>query len=326
MHELTVLRDLVILLAVAIPVAALAHRARLPTVAGFLLTGLAIGPHGFALISRPETVSSLAELGVMLLLFTIGLEFSVTRIVRLGRLVLQGGVLQVAGTLVAAAIAVSVWLEAPWNRAMFYGSLVALSSTAIVLKLYADRVELDSPPGRVVVSILLFQDICVVPLMLLVPVFAQVGSGPLVGLWAEVATSLLVVAVLMLAGRVAVPWILDRVVPLEEQGALYVMRRVRRSRSRVRDREFRSIPCARNLPRGAGDLRIGVWTPGRFGRSPFRDTFSGIFFISVGMLLDIGFVGSRPVLVLGAAVAILLLKIAMTTGAVAHLRRGFGPV
>ena len=145
MHELTVLRDLVILLAVAIPVAALAHRARLPTVAGFLLAGLAIGPHGFALISRPETVSSLAELGVMLLLFTIGLEFSVTRIVRLGRLVLQGGVLQVAGTLVAAAIAVSVWLEAPWNRAMFYGSLVALSSTAIVLKLYADRVELDSP-------------------------------------------------------------------------------------------------------------------------------------------------------------------------------------
>ena len=108
MHELTVLHDLVILLAVAIPVAALAHRARLPTVAGFLLAGLAIGPHGFALISRPETVSSLAELGVMLLLFTIGLEFSVTRIVRLGRLVLQGGVLQVAGTLVAAAIAVSV--------------------------------------------------------------------------------------------------------------------------------------------------------------------------------------------------------------------------
>ena len=323
MHELTVLRDLVILLAVAIPVAALAHRARLPTVAGFLLAGLAIGPHGFALISRPETVSSLAELGVMLLLFTIGLEFSVTRIVRLGRLVLQGGVLQVAGTLVAAAIAVSVWLEAPWNRAMFYGSLVALSSTAIVLKLYADRVELDSPPGRVVVSILLFQDICVVPLMLLVPVFAQVGSGPLVGLWAEVATSLLVVAVLMLAGRVAVPWILDRVVLLK-------------------NRELFTL-CVAFVGVGAAfvtasfglSLALGTFLAGlvisesEYGLQavsdvrPFRDTFSGIFFISVGMLLDIGFVGSRPVLVLGAAVAILLLKIAMTTGAVLTLRRGF---
>ena len=277
MHELTVLRDLVILLAVAIPVAALAHRARLPTVAGFLLAGLAIGPHGFALISRPETVSSLAELGVMLLLFTIGLEFSVTRIVRLGRLVLQGGVLQVAGTLVAAAIAVSVWLEAPWNRAMFYGSLVALSSTAIVLKLYADRVELDSPPGRVVVSILLFQDICVVPLMLLVPVFAQVGSGPLVGPLGggcdEPAGG----------GRPDAGGTGRRSLdpgssrPLEEQGALYVMRRVRRSRSRVRDREFRSIPCARNLPRGAGDLRIGVWTPGRFGTFALFETRSAGF-------------------------------------------------
>ena len=228
-----------------------------------------------------------------------------------------------AGTLVAAAIAVSVWLEAPWNRAMFYGSLVALSSTAIVLKLYADRVELDSPPGRVVVSILLFQDSCVVPLMLLVPVFAQVGSGPLVGLWAEVATSLLVVAILMLAGRVAVPWILDRVVLLK-------------------NRELFTL-CVAFVGVGAAfvtasfglSLALGTFLAGlvisesEYGLQavsdvrPFRDTFSGIFFISVGMLLDIGFVGSRPVLVLGAAVAILLLKIAMTTGAVLTLRRGF---
>jgi len=212
-----VLRDLVILLAVAIPVAAIAHRARLSTVAGFLLAGVAIGPHGFALISRPVIVTELAELGVMLLLFTIGLEFSLSRIAPLGRLLLQGGSLQVAGTLLVVAAAASFWFDLTWNRALFYGSLVALSSTAIVLKIYADRVELDSPPGRVVVSILLFQDLCVVPLMLLVPVFAHVGSGPLDGIWTAVGKSLLVVVGLMLAGRVAVPWILDRVVLLKNR-------------------------------------------------------------------------------------------------------------
>ncbi len=323
MPALMVLRDLVILLAVAIPVAAIAHRARLSTVAGFLLAGVAIGPYGFALISRPVIVTELAELGVILLLFTIGLEFSLSRIARLGRLVLQGGSLQVGGTLLVVAAAASFWFDLTWNRALFYGSLVALSSTAIVLKIYADRVELDSPPGRVVVSILLFQDLCVVPLMLLVPVFAHAGSGPLAGIWTAVGKSLLVVVGLMLAGRVAVPWILDRVVLLK-------------------NRELFTL-CIAFVGLGAAlvtasfglSLALGAFLAGlvisesEYGLQavsdarPFRDTFSGIFFISVGMLLDTSFVGSSLVLVAATTGGILLLKIAITTGVVLSLKRSF---
>ncbi len=323
MHALVVLRDLVIILAVAIPVAALANRARLPTVAGFLVAGVVIGPHGFALISGADTVTELAELGVMLLLFTIGLEFSLTRIVRLGRLVLQGGGLQVVGTIVAAAAAASIGLEVPWNQALFYGSLVALSSTAIVLKIYSDRVELDSPPGRVVVSILLFQDLCVVPLMFLIPVFAHVGPGPVTGVWTAIGTSLLVVVGLMLAGRLIVPRILDRVVLL-------------------RNRELFTL-CIAFFGVGAAfvtasfglSLALGTFLAGLvvsesdYGLQaisdvrPFRDAFSGIFFISVGMLLDTGFVGSSLGLVAAATGTILLLKIVITTGAVLLLKRGF---
>lgn len=323
MHELTALSDLLILLAVAIPVAALAHGARLPTVAGFLLAGVAIGPHGFGLITRPEVVSSLAELGVMLLLFTVGLEFSLSHLVRLGRLVLQGGALQVAGTLLATAAAVGVGFDVPWNRALFYGSLAALSSTAVVLKLYADRVELDSPPGRVVVSILLFQDLCVVPLMLFIPIFASAGSGPLTEIWIDVGTSLLLVAGLMLAGRIVVPRILDRVVLLKnpELFTLCIA--------------FVGVGAAFATASFGLSLALGTFLAGlvisesEYGLQavsdvrPFRDTFSGIFFISIGMLLDVEFVGEAPGLVAGVAGAILLLKIALTTGAVLTLRRGF---
>ena len=322
MHALIILRDLVIILAVAIPVAALANRARLPTVAGFLVAGVAIGPHGFALISGPDMVAELAELGVMLLLFTIGLEFSLTRIVRLGRLVLIGGGLQVVGTIVVAAAAASAGLGVPWNQALFYGSLVALSSTAIVLKIYSDRVELDSPPGRIVVSILLFQDLCVVPLMLLIPVFAHGGSGPVPGIWTAVATSLLVVVGLMVAGRLVVPKILDRVVLL-------------------RNRELFTL-CIAFFAVGAAfvtasfglSLALGTFLAGLvvsesdYGLQaisdvrPFRDVFSGIFFISVGMLLDTAFVGSSLALVAAATGALLLIKIVITTGAVLFLKRG----
>ncbi len=176
MHELTLLRDLVILVAVAIPVVAVAQRLRVPTVVGFLLTGVAIGPHSLGFIPDAASVSGLAELGIILLLFTIGLELSVSRIIRLGRLVLQGGAVQVAVT-IATTAGVALIVAVTPHQAVFYGALVALSSTAIVLKIYTDRGELDSSHGRVAMAILLFQDICVVPLMLLVPVLAGAGEG-----------------------------------------------------------------------------------------------------------------------------------------------------
>ena len=323
MHGLPVLRDLVILLAVAIPVAAIAHRVRLPTVVGFLLAGVAIGPHGFALVSRPEAVAELAELGVMLLLFTVGLELSLSRIVQLGRVVLQGGALQVGITTLLIASAASLSLDVTWNRALFYGSLVALSSTAIVLKVYADRLELDTPSGRVVVSILLFQDLCVVPLMLLLPVLAQAGSGSVEGIWSAVGKSLLVVAALMVVGRRAIPWILDRVVLLKirELFTLCIA--------------FFGLGAAFLTASFGLSLALGSFLAGlvvsesEYGLQavsdirPFRDTFSGIFFISVGMLLDTGFVFSSLGLVVGNAVVILLIKIGVASGVVLSLRRGF---
>ncbi len=322
MRELGILQDLVVVLGVAIPTVAIAHRLRIPAIVGFFLVGAVIGPYGLALIPDAESVTVLADLGVLLLLFTIGLELSLTRVMQLGRVALQGGALQVGGTLVAVA-AVATGLGVPINRALFYGGLVALSSTAVVLKVYADRGELDTPHGRVVVSILLFQDLCVVPLMLFMPMLADAQAGSAaVGNWAGIARSLLVVAILVAGGRVVVPWVLDRIVLL-------------------RDRELFTL-CIGFFGLGAAfatasfglSLALGAFVAGlvisesEYGLQamsnvlPFHDVFSGIFFASVGMLLDARFLIAHPLLVVGAAIGILLLKGLLSAAVVLSLRRG----
>ena len=321
MRELGILQDLVVVLGVAIPTVAIAHRLGIPAIVGFFFVGAVIGPHGLALIPNAESVTVLAELGVLLLLFTIGLELSLTRVMQLGRVALQGGALQVGGTLLAVA-AVATGLGVPINRALFYGGLVALSSTAVVFKVYADRGELDTPHGRVVVSILLFQDLCVVPLMLFMPMLADAQAGTAVGNWVGIARSLLVVAILVAGGRVVVPWVLDRIVLL-------------------RDRELFTL-CIGFFGLGAAfatasfglSLALGAFVAGlvisesEYGLQamsnvlPFHDVFSGIFFASVGMLLDARFLIAQPLLVVGATVGILLLKGLLSAAVVLSLRRG----
>ena len=322
MRELGILQDLVVVLGVAIPTVAIAHRLRIPAIVGFFLVGAVIGPYGLALIPNAESVTVLADLGVLLLLFTIGLELSLTRVMQLGRVALQGGALQVGGTLVAVA-AVATGLGVPINQAVFYGGLVALSSTAVVLKVYADRGELDTPHGRVVVSILLFQDLCVVPLMLFMPMLADAQAGSAaVSNWAGIARSLLVVAILVAGGRVVVPWVLDRIVLL-------------------RDRELFTL-CIGFFGLGAAfatasfglSLALGAFVAGlvisesEYGLQamsnvlPFHDVFSGIFFASVGMLLDARFLIAQPLLVVGATIGMLLLKGLLSAAVVLSLRRG----
>ena len=323
MHDFPILRDLVILVAAAIPVVIAAHRLRVPSVVAFLLTGIAIGPQGLGLIGRQDSVAGLAELGVLLLLFTIGLELSLSRVVRLGRLVLQGGGLQLVGT-AAAVAAVAVATGTAGNAAVLYGALVALSSTAIVLRVYTDRGELDTPHGRVVVAVLLFQDLCVVPLMLLIPVLAggaAGGAGTTDAIVRTFGLSLAVLAALVLGGRLLVPRVLERVAAL-------------------RNREIFTLSIvlfglgAAYVTASFGlSLAIGAFIAGlviaesEYGLQalsdvlPFRDTFSGIFFISVGMLLDTGLLVQRPLTLLGAAAAVVLLKTVVAAVATYSLGR-----
>jgi len=319
MHDLGILRDLVVLVAIAIPVVALGQKLRVPSVVGFLLTGIAIGPSGLGLIARTDSVSGIAEVGVVLLLFAIGLELPLSRVLRMGRPLVVGGALQVAGTVAAVAL-LAVAFGASWSRGVFFGALVAMSSTAVVLKAYQDRGELDAPHARVAVAILIFQDLCVVPLMLLVPFLGGAGAGT-AAVAGRAAASVAALAALVAGGRVVLPWLLQRLVATGNR-EIFTLGIV-----------FFGLGAAFLTSLLGLSLAIGAFIAGvvisesEYGLQaladvlPFRDVLSGIFFASVGMLFDLRTVAYQPLAFLGIVAGLQLVKAAVATLAVASLRR-----
>ena len=321
MHDLSVLRDLAIIIGLAIPIVALAHRVRVPPLVGFLLVGVVIGPHGVALIPEPEEVSALSEIGVVLLLFAIGLELSLSDVLLRGRAVLMTGGAQMAGMLGLSAL-LGMATGAPLGRTLFYGALAAMSSTAVVTKSYADRGELDTPHGREVVSILVFQDLCIVPLILLLPLLGGAEAATGISVWTRMLASLAVMTALVIGGRFAVRWVLDRIVEL-------------------RDRElftlcvgFFCIATALVTAAAGFSLAIGAFLAGliisesEYGQQalsdvlPFRAVFSGVFFTSIGMLLDTPLVLSQPLALAAATLALIVVKSLVAAGAVLSHGRG----
>ncbi len=319
MHEISIFGDLVLVLGVSLPVVLIAHRLRIPPIVGFLMAGVVIGPSGLALIP-PGEVASLAELGVILLLFTIGLELSLSRVMEMARDVLQGGGLQMLLTIATVAL-IGLALDVSPARAVFYGALVALSSTAVVLRAYADRGEIDSPHGRVAISVLLFQDLCVIPLMLVVPLLAGAGDVGLQAALSDTLGGLALVTGLVLGGRLVVPFILDRIVLLRNREIFTLTI------------ALLGLSAAFVTARFGLSLAIGAFIAGlvisesEYGLQalsdirPFRDTFSGIFFTSVGMLLDANVIATQPADLLTAIGALLVLKVTTTTVAVRSLGR-----
>lgn len=314
MTELPFLRDLVVLLLLSLAVALVFQRLNQPPVVGFLAAGILLGPHGFSLVADPHQVELLAEVGVILLLFTLGLEFSLGALAQLRRQVLVGGGLQVALTAgCAGGLALAL---GPWRQALLIGCLVALSSTAIVLKLLAERGEVDTPHGRAAVGILLFQDILVIPMMLGVQLLAErPGGGAAQSAWSLVA-GLGVVTAILLAARWLVPPFLAQVV------------RTRRRELFVLTLVLICLGTAWLTNKVGLSLALGAFLAGvavsesEYGAQaladvlPLRDTFSSLFFISIGMLLDLAYVRAHPLLVSGAVAAVLGLKVLTGVGAV----------
>lgn len=319
MEELVILQDLVILVAVALPVVVVAQKLHVPSVVGFLLTGVVIGPHALALIHDVEAVSHLAEIGVILLLFVIGLELSLSKVIALGPSIVRAGAVQVVGTLAATA-ALAVGLGLSLETAIVAGALVSLSSTAVVLKVYGDRGALDAPHGRIAVGILIFQDLAIVPLMLVVRTLGGAGTTP-ADIAVTIALSVGVVAGLIAVGRFVVPWILRHVARLDAREIFTLTILLFGLGAALVTAKF-------GLSLALGSFLAGLLiSESEFGSQaisdvlPFRDTLSAIFFISVGMLLDVGGVLADPATFVLAAAAVVLIKIVATTVAGLTLHR-----
>src|SRR3989304_3867984 len=169
MQDFIIIRDIVIILLVSIPIIFLFNRLHIPSIVGFLVAGMIIGPYGFQLISESNQIKLMAEVGVILLLFTIGLELSIEKLLLMKRFLLLAGGLQVLLTIALSTIIFQL-LDFPLNNSIFFGMLMSVSSTAIILKILYDRNELESPQGRIALGISLFQDLATVPMILLLPI------------------------------------------------------------------------------------------------------------------------------------------------------------
>lgn len=286
MHTPALFTELLIIFLVSVPVAFLCLRVKLPLLVGFMITGILIGPYGLGLIKELEAIEILAEIGVVLLLFTIGLEFSLRRLREMKRLVLLGGGLQV-GLTIAATTAVAMLFGRSLNQSVFFGFLLALSSTAIVLKSYVDRKEVDAPHGRAGVGILLFQDISIVLMMLLVPILGGKDTASFGAIALTLGSSLLALVVIVVAAWLFVPVLLKYVVRLRSP-EVFLLTVV-----------LLSLGTAWVTSQFGLSLALGAFIAGMVLADsdyshqitseilPFRDVFNSIFFVSIGLLLSL---------------------------------------
>lgn len=298
---------IVLVLAAALVVVLLLHRLRMPVIAGFLVAGALIGPSGLGLVTDTHRIEQLAEIGVVLLLFTIGLELSLSTLRRIAKAVLVGGGLQV-GLTGAVAVALALAAGESLERGVFLGFLVALSSTAIVLRGLSERDELAAPHGRFILGVLLFQDFCVVPMMLVVPMLAA-GSATFGSVVGALALAALVMVATILLARYCVPPIFAWVARTGRRdlfllAVLLVCAGIAWATAQV------------GLSLALGAFLAGiVLADSEYGHQalsdvlPLRDLFTSLFFVSLGMLLDVRLLVESPAAVLLLFAALLAGKL-----------------
>lgn len=262
---------------------------KIPPIVGFLIAGTIIGPYGMALIRDPHEVEIIAEIGVILLMFTIGIEFSIPKLISLKKEVFLFGTLQVVITIVAITFISQFALNVDFNNAIFYGFIVALSSTAIVMKLLADRGELNTPHGKICLGILLFQDLCVVPLMLFTQMLSGKG-GSYYNFFTVILKAFVILSIVFVFSRIAVPYILHEVVKTKSRELFIIV-----TISICIGTALFTSKLGLSLALGAFLAGV-VISESEYSAQvvsdilPFKETFAGIFFISVGMLLNLEFI------------------------------------
>lgn len=311
MHTIPILNELVVVLAVAGLIVWIFQRLRLPPILGFLAAGVVVGPAGLGVVQDQYAIEVMAEIGIVLLLFTIGLELSLEQLARMARLVFGGGVGQgLITTAVGVGAAMAVGFEL--RPAFFLGILLAASSTALVLRLLGDAGKLGTPFGRLALAILLFQDIVIVLLMLVVPVLGG-QDATLLEVGTQIGLALAVITAMYVGARFVFPWVLERVVASRSR-ELFTMVTV----VTVFGTAYLAGLAGLSLALGAFIAGLVV-SESHFAHQmmdevlPFRDLFNGLFFVSVGLLVDPAVLLAEPLLVVGLIVGVMIAKAVIVT-------------
>ncbi|WBL21184.1 monovalent cation:proton antiporter family protein [Zunongwangia sp. HRR-M8] len=305
--EIPILQDIVVILGLSVLIILVIQKIKIPSILGFLLAGIIAGPHAFNLISNGHEVELLSEIGIIFLLFVIGIELSLKGLAAIKNTIFIGGGLQVGGTILFTALTAQI-LGLPLNTSIFLGFLFSLSSTAIVLKLFQQRGEITSPHGRISIGILIFQDIIVVPMMLLTPILAGKSDNILMTVGILVGKIALVLVVILLLAKYVVPKVLGWVVKTKNQ-ELFILTVV------VFCFAIAWLTSSVGLSLALGAFFAGlIISESDYSHQatanvlPFREIFISFFFISVGTLLDLEFFFSNIGYILLLVLGVVLLK------------------
>jgi CPA2 family monovalent cation:H+ antiporter-2 len=315
----TTLGFVLILLAAAVVVSALFRALRLPSMLGYLLVGIVVSPHGFSWIPDSENTRHLAEFGVVFMMFSIGLEFSLAKLKAIRTTVFGFGGAQVAIS-VAVVMALAWAVGLPWAAGLALGGALAMSSTAIVSKMLAERLELQSQHGRQMIAVLLFQDLAVVPLLILIPTLAAGSENMWADLgWASAKAAVVLFLLLFVGQKLMRPWF--SMVAGHKSSELFMLNVL-----------LITLGLAYLTDQAGLSLALGAFLAGMLisetefryqvedDIKPFRDVLLGLFFVTIGMLLDLHAVWAHLGWVIGVLVALVLFKAVLVWG----LGRAFG--
>jgi len=322
--EFTILKDILIIFALSTLVNFIFTKIKVPSIVGYLLTGILAGPHLTGIIHNVENIEVLAEVGVVLLLFTIGLEFSLKHLIRIRKTVFWGGLVQFSFTTLLVMV-IAYLYDLDFKGALFVGFLTALSSTAVVLKILQDRSEITSNYGRTVLGVLIFQDLILVPLLLFTPIIGGETTNILTEVFWMGVKSLGIILFVIFGNK----WFMNRIlhaIAMTKNQELFLMSILLICLSVA----FLTAELGMSLAFGAflAGLMISEseYSHNAFGHIiPFKDTFSSFFFVSIGMLLDLQFVVDNWGIVLGTVVMVILIKMIIASGTafiLGHTLRG----
>jgi len=312
MAELGFLRDFVIIFGVAIGITFLFYHLRIAPIVGYLIAGVLLGPSVLGAAKDVASIEVLAEVGIILLLFLIGVEFSLNELLKMNRKMFMVGFLQIFLTTAFVSL-IGIGLGASVSQGVFVGLLVAMSSTVIVMKVLSDRGEIDSPQGRLTTAILIFQDLSVVVIVLLMPVLGGKSDFSALEVVLNVFLVFAFMVIVIVTSRSLVPFILYRVVQTHSR-ELFLLSIV------VICFGTAYLTSIVGLSLALGAFLAGlIISESEYGHQafseilPLKDIFSILFFVSIGMLLDVGSVLRNPWIVLIGVAGILAIKFAAGT-------------
>jgi monovalent cation:H+ antiporter-2, CPA2 family len=310
----TIFSSIVVLFGLSIAVLFACYRLRIPTIVGFLVTGMLAGPYGLRLINETRNVETLSQIGVVLLLFTIGIEFSLKSLLSIKKTFFIGGTIQVFLSILAVGLITLAAGRTP-TESIFIGFVISLSSTAIVLKRLQEKADVESPHGRAIVGILVYQDLIVIPMLLLLPFFTGTLQHPMQSIGIFLAKIAAISVLMIIAMKLVVPKVLFQIAKTRNR-EIFLLSIIVLCFSIVWLTSSLGLSIALGAFLAGLVISESEYSYQALGNMlPFRDVFTSIFFISIGMLFDIGYFIRNPVLVLCLSAGVIAIK-SLVAGAV----------